>query len=150
MTKKSKPARKHKSAVLSSLLSEITPLEKAKVEQKMTLAVRIDDLIKGKGYSRKAFAETLGKNPSEVTKWLSGTHNFTIDTLAEIAYTLEVTITELYEQKQVEIIYKLHARVTGDAEERPIYMKECCDVPGSFQSTQKEPVQKYLAVSGRR
>lgn len=34
------------------------------------------------GYSKKQFAEKLGRRPSEVTKWLSGEHNFTIATLA--------------------------------------------------------------------
>ena len=28
------------------------------------------------------FAQALGKRPSEVTKWLSGQHNFTIRTLS--------------------------------------------------------------------
>ena len=34
-------------------------------------------------YSR--FAEALGRRPSEITKWLSGQHNFTIATLAMLS-----------------------------------------------------------------
>jgi transcriptional regulator with XRE-family HTH domain len=35
-----------------------------------------------RGLSKLEFAQALGKRPSEVTKWLSGQHNFTIRTLA--------------------------------------------------------------------
>ena len=45
----------------------------------------------------KKFAEKVGKLPSEVTKWLSGTHNFTVDTLCEIATVLDVNLYELIE-----------------------------------------------------
>lgn len=38
-----------------------------------------------KEYNKKQFAEALGKRPSEVTKWLSGEHNFTIATLAMLS-----------------------------------------------------------------
>lgn len=32
--------------------------------------------------SKRQFAEALGKRPNEITRWLSGEHNFTISTLA--------------------------------------------------------------------
>lgn len=37
----------------------------------------------------------MDKNPS--TKWLSGTQNFTVDTLAEIAHVLNLTVSDLFE-----------------------------------------------------
>ena len=41
--------------------------------------------MREKGYSKKQFAEALGRRPSEITKWLSGEHNFTIATLARLS-----------------------------------------------------------------
>jgi transcriptional regulator with XRE-family HTH domain len=38
-----------------------------------------------RGITRKQFADSLGKRPCEVTKWLSGQHNFTISTLAMLS-----------------------------------------------------------------
>ncbi|MDE6813919.1 MAG: helix-turn-helix transcriptional regulator, partial [Duncaniella sp.] len=38
-----------------------------------------------RGLSKKQFAEDIGKRPSEVTRWLSGEHNFTISTLAMLS-----------------------------------------------------------------
>lgn len=46
---------------------------------------RIYDLMQERGLSKKQFADALGKRPSEVTKWLSGQHNFTISTLAMLS-----------------------------------------------------------------
>ena len=43
---------------------------------------RISELMAERGLSKLEFAQALGKRPSEVTKWLSGQHNFTIRTLA--------------------------------------------------------------------
>ena len=40
---------------------------------------------KKKGLTKKEFADSIGKRPSEVTKWLSGQHNFTIRTLAMLS-----------------------------------------------------------------
>ena len=34
---------------------------------------------------RFKFAEALGRRPSEITKWLSGEHNFTIATLSRLS-----------------------------------------------------------------
>ena len=43
---------------------------------------RIDALIQQRSLSKKQFADALGRRPSEITKWLSGQHNFTIAILA--------------------------------------------------------------------
>ncbi len=94
-------ARKHSSKLLKELLSELTPIEKMQSSTKMTLAARIEDLITARGWGKSEFAEKANKNPSEITKWLSGTQNFTIDTLSEIAITLGMSISELFGQNQI-------------------------------------------------
>lgn len=49
-------------------------------------------LIKKKGMTKKEFADFIGKSPSEVTKWLSGQHNFTIRTLAMLSAYFDETL----------------------------------------------------------
>ncbi len=71
------------------------PLIKMQVSSKMRIAARIADLIKENGWSKSEFASKVNKLPSEVTKWLSGTHNFTIDTLCEIAVALNVNLFDI-------------------------------------------------------
>ena len=100
--------KRRKSRIISELLNEITPVEKMQASIKMTLAARIDDLLLKRGYGKSEFAEKMNKNPSEITKWLSGTQNFTIDTLSEIAVALEISITELFIPKQIQVLNEVH------------------------------------------
>lgn len=51
------------------------------VDLEVAISNRINDLMAQRGLSKQQFAQALGKRPSEVTKWLSGQHNFTIRTL---------------------------------------------------------------------
>lgn len=48
------------------------------------IVVRINELIAEKGYSQKELAESIGKNPSEISKWLKGEHNFTLRSIAKL------------------------------------------------------------------
>ena len=58
---------------------------KAEINLSFAISDRIDSLMHERGLSRKQFAEALGRRPSEITKWLSGQHNFTIATLAMLS-----------------------------------------------------------------
>ena len=46
---------------------------------------RIYELMKQRGLTKQQFAQALGKKPSEVTKWLSGQHNFTLRTISMLS-----------------------------------------------------------------
>ena len=52
------------------------------------IADRIDALLKKKGITPKEFATLMGKRESEISKWLTGRHNFTTKTLASISLAL--------------------------------------------------------------
>ena len=52
------------------------------VDLELAISNRINNLMTERGLSKLEFAQALGKRPSEVTKWLSGQHNFTIRTLS--------------------------------------------------------------------
>ncbi len=97
-----KKARKHFNTKLQALLDEVTPLEMEQTKTKVLIAAQIDSILRAKGWSKSLLAEKLSKNPSEITKWLSGTQNFTIDILTQIALVLEVEISRLlsFETKQ--------------------------------------------------
>ena len=93
--KKNLRARKYTSPLLEEVLNSLTDVEKEQSRLRLTIAARIDDYRKARDLSKGDLASKLGKRPSEATKWMSGTHNFTIDTLVEIALALEVTIKDL-------------------------------------------------------
>ena len=100
--------RKRNNSQVITLLAEITPAEKLSTYTKMQLAARIEDLINEKGWNKSQFASMLNKQPSEVSKWLSGTHNFTIDTMADIANLFEISVTELMEAKLSQPVNESH------------------------------------------
>ena len=54
---------------------------------------QIKKALEDRGLSNKQFAKLMGRNPSEVSKWLSGKHNFTIALLQEISEVLKSDIT---------------------------------------------------------
>lgn len=58
------------------------------VKHNLAIASKIARILKEQGIGKSDFAEGMGKSPSEVSKWLSGTHNFTIKTIAKIEHTL--------------------------------------------------------------
>lgn len=58
---------------------------KEEVDLSFAISDRIDSLMHQRGLTKKQFADAIGKRPSEITKWLSGQHNFTISTLAMLS-----------------------------------------------------------------
>ncbi len=100
MTKENKSALDH-------LLDEITPLEQEITDAKMMLAVRIAEAMKAKKWKNKDLLEAVGRdNPSVITKWLSGTHNFTTETLVEISSALGISLLNLEERSnEIEVVY---------------------------------------------
>lgn len=75
-------------------------------EKKMLLAQTIAERMKACGLRKKDLAEKLGKRPSEITKWLSGDHNFTLSTLFELEEALDMQLINLDGEKK-EVTYKL-------------------------------------------
>lgn len=55
------------------------------VDLELAISNRIYDLMKERGLTKVQFAKALGKRPSEITKWLSGQHNFTVKTLSRLS-----------------------------------------------------------------
>ena len=72
-------------STFKQMVAEVPADVKIEVDLSFAIADRIDALIKKKGLTKKEFADSIGKRPSEVTKWLSGQHNFTIRTLSMLS-----------------------------------------------------------------
>ncbi len=52
---------------------------------------------------QKDLALLLGKKEAEISKWMRGTHNFTIDTLVSIEEALQAPIVEVCHPEELEI-----------------------------------------------
>lgn len=69
-------------------LARIPAEMKKQVDMSWAIADKIDSLLKARGLSQKEFAHLMGKTEPEVSRWVGGTHNFTLRTLAKISTVL--------------------------------------------------------------
>ena len=52
------------------------------------IAARIEEILVRKGWTQADLAKVMGKKEAEISKWMSGGHNFTIATIAKIETAL--------------------------------------------------------------
>ena len=82
------------SGVLGRMLANMDDLSLAKTRNRMMVAAKIADAMRSSGMNQKQLAQKMGKTESEVSEWLSGDRNFTLDTLTEIEHTLNVSLLD--------------------------------------------------------
>lgn len=70
---------------LEEMLGAIPENLQKETELSFQISDRIYTLMQERGLSKKQLADALGRRPCEITKWLSGQHNFTIATLAMLS-----------------------------------------------------------------
>jgi len=63
------------------------------------LVVRINQILLEKDLTKKDLADKLEKKPSEISKWLSGDHNFTLRSLAKLSAELGEPLLEVPKKK---------------------------------------------------
>ena len=86
--------------VFRQALADIPAEQKVQFELSFAIADRIDAVLKAKGMSQKKFAEQLGKRESEISKWLTGRHNFTLQTIAKIETALNCKLIIIPHSRQ--------------------------------------------------
>lgn len=74
--------------ILDEIRNTISPETKMQMELSVAIANRIYAILEDKGMSQKDFARILGKTETEVSRWLSGTHNLTLSTISKISLAL--------------------------------------------------------------
>ncbi len=74
--------------LLRQIIDE-TPIElKTQLRFSDSIAEKLDRMLKSKGMTQRDLARNTGKTEAEVSRWLGGTHNFTLKTLALISVSL--------------------------------------------------------------
>ena len=88
-----------KSKIAECMMAKMPEDVRIFVDKYAGIVVRINQLLKEKGFSQKDLAEKLDKRPSEISKWLNGDHNFTLRSIAKLEAELGETI--LYVPREV-------------------------------------------------
>ena len=73
-------------------LSQVPQDLKKQLDYSFAIADKVAAILQERGMTQKEFAALVGKSETEVSRWLSGTHNFTLKTIAKISTVLEVEI----------------------------------------------------------
>lgn len=60
-----------------------------------SIAEKLSILLEERGMTQRDLARKVGKTEAEVSRWLGGTHNFTLRTLAKISTILGVDMIKV-------------------------------------------------------
>ena len=81
--------------IMDEIRSTISPEMKLQMEMSVAIANRIYDILKARGMSQKDFAQLMGKTETEISRWLSGTHNLTLATICKISSALGADVVKV-------------------------------------------------------
>ena len=90
-----------RSSIIEARRKQVNPLIRQDVDLSFQIVDRIHEILLAKGLKQKDLALLLGKKEAEISKWMRGTHNFTIDTLVSIEQALGAPILRVIHQKDV-------------------------------------------------
>lgn len=85
--------------LMDEIRQTISPAMKRQMEMSVKIANRIYEIMEEQGLSQKDLAMLLGKTETEVSRWLSGTHNMTMATIAKISEALGTDIIQITSSK---------------------------------------------------
>jgi transcriptional regulator with XRE-family HTH domain len=89
------------------------------------IAAHLNDILERRGWSKTDFAAAMGKKNAEISKWMSGQHNFTIATIAKIEAVLgeDIISVKKYRNRTVTGSAQMPAekRQWLSERERPMY-----------------------------
>ena len=84
-----------RSSVIEARRAKVSPEVRRRVDLSFLIVDRIQGILEEKGLKQKDLANMLGKKESEISKWMRGTHNFTIETISSIENVLNVPILQV-------------------------------------------------------
>lgn len=73
---------------MEELRAQISSKDKARMDESFALADRIYQLLKKHKITQRELADKLNIRESQASKWLTGGHNFTMDTLVRIGLAI--------------------------------------------------------------
>ena len=77
---------------LQDYLNDIPADVKKEVDWSFAIADKIEETLQKKHISHKELAKLMGKTEAEVSRWVGGTHNFTLRTIAKISTAIGVDL----------------------------------------------------------
>ena len=122
-------------------LIEVTPEAAAFVDRSFQIADQIRYVLREKGWFQRDLAEALGKKESEISRMLSGTHNFTLKTLTRLEVVLgTVLITTPQQVQEQAAAFTVQGAITDRDQLTDLNLKRLVTVFKSAVSSSGSPV----------
>jgi transcriptional regulator with XRE-family HTH domain len=102
------------------------------VEKNLAIANKIHELLENRGLKAADLARLLNKKPSEISKWLTGTHTFTTKTITKIETVLGQDIIHIEAQKEY-VYLKVFVNQEEDLEETAFENSEVFSTAGNLE-----------------
>jgi transcriptional regulator with XRE-family HTH domain len=75
------------------------------IEKNLAIAVKVNAELRKRNWSQAKFADEIGKKPSEVSRWLTGTHNLTLKSIVKMEMALGIVLIYTEPVKEFEYVY---------------------------------------------
>lgn len=87
-----------RSKIIEERRRQVSPEVRERVSLSFQIVDRIHEILVERKLRQKDLALMLGKSEAEISKWMRGTHNFTIDTVVAIEEALQAPVLQVYHE----------------------------------------------------
>ncbi len=89
--------KKDRSKVVERLRKKIKPENRIFIQKNLAISEQLQSILEQKGWTQKDLARKMGKHESEISKWMTGLHNLTVQSISlmEASLESEIIITPL-------------------------------------------------------
>lgn len=98
------------SEIFERLLNQATPEDRQYVQKNLAISYQVHDILATHPTikTQKALAEALGKEPSEISRWLSGLHNIGLENIIkmEVALGRDIILTDQQARERYDRSFK--------------------------------------------
>lgn len=103
-----------RSNIIEARRKHVNPLARQNIDLSFQIVDRIHEILVAKGLKQKDLAMKLDKKEAEISKWMRGTHNFTIDTLVTIEKALGAPILKVVHQEEIINSYEFEPMMASE------------------------------------
>jgi ribosome-binding protein aMBF1 (putative translation factor) len=75
------------------------------IEKNLAITEKVRLAMENKGWKSQDLAKAMNKNPSEVSKWLTGMHNLTLKSIIKMEVALGIDLMHTEPVKEYEYVY---------------------------------------------
>jgi len=84
------------------------------VKRNLAISYKVREILSGRNLSDKDFSKMLNKTQSEVSKWLSGSHNLTQKSIIKMEIALEVQLIYIEQVHKYVYLGKIEGKLESE------------------------------------